>query len=193
MENGKVHVKLSLNLKKSNNKQNIGATETTVMNYRKTDFISSKRGNAKMKDMKDVFSMHNVSKQQEFKLPIDDGKMNVSPLSPSPIRRRPQTTASPTRPSVNKGIRGRGGMGRAAIYNYSKNSQQRPTTVNYLGNNSRSLMYNKNSSNSRRKKSHQPTPTNLYDQSGRIIQKSNSNNLYPKTFNNLNVAIEGAR
>ena len=53
MENGKVHVKLSLNLKKSNNKQNIGATETTVMNYTKNDFISSKRGKAKLKDKKD--------------------------------------------------------------------------------------------------------------------------------------------
>ena len=51
-------------------------------------------------------------------------------------------------------------------------------------------MYNKNA---RRKKSYQPTPTHLYDQSGRIIAKNNTNNSYPKTFNNLDVAVEGAR
>ena len=47
--------------------------------------------------------------------------------------------------------------------------------------------------NSRGKKSYQPTPTNLYDQSGRMIIKNNvnGNNLYPKTINNLNVAVEG--
>ena len=66
MENGKVHVKVSLNLKKSTNKHNAGATVTTGINYTKNDFISSKR--VKTKKMEVFDQKFQCSKREKRKL-----------------------------------------------------------------------------------------------------------------------------
>ena len=121
----KVHLKLSLHLDNTDKLKN--AIVTKEIHYTKQN-LQSISNNKTNKKTKKTLSTSSPKKQNEFKLPIDNTTLS------SPVK-RPSTTASPMRQSANKGIRRRGGMGRAAIYN-----QQRPTTVNYVSNNFRSLI-----------------------------------------------------
>ena len=112
------------------------------------------------------------------------------PVTQNP-QSRPSSMASPIRPSTHRGIRGRGGMGRAALYH----NQSRPTTVNYVSRSSgRSLMYSKRAAKSENKSKHQ-IPKQIYDQNGKLIQKRQKDSAkgYPKTVDNFDVAVEGSR
>ena len=107
-----LHLKLSLHLDNTDNLKN--AIVTKEIHYTKQN-LQSISNNKRNKKTKKTLSTLSPKKQNEFQLPIDNTTLS------SPVK-RPSTTASPMRQSANKGIRRRGGMGRAAIYN-----QQRPT------------------------------------------------------------------